>query len=175
MKKIELPLNYDLIDSLKIGDELLLSGKIYTARDVAHKRLAQLIKYNRKLPIDLKWQTIYYAGPTPALPGKIIGACGPTTSSRMDSFTPSLLSYGLKGMIGKGRRSEEVRESIKKHNAVYFVAIGGAGAYLSERIKKSKVVLYEDLGPEAVFELEIKDFPVIVGIDSDGNDIYSRD
>ena len=173
VKKVTLPLNYEIIDQLRIGDEVLLNGKIYTARDEAHNRFIKLLNKNKKLPIDLRWQVIYYAGPTPAIPGRIIGSCGPTTSSRMDPFTPKILSCGLKGMIGKGKRSEEVKEAIKKYRAVYFVAIGGAGAYLSERIKKAKVVLYEDLGPEAVFELEVEDFPVIVGIDSSGNDIYS--
>lgn len=173
MKKVILPLNYEIIDKLRIGDEVLLSGKIYTARDSAHKRFIQILNKNKKLPLDLRWQTIYYAGPTPAGHGKIIGSCGPTTSSRMDSFTTKLLSCGLKGMIGKGKRSDEVRDAIKKYKAVYFVAIGGAGAYLSERIKKSKVILYEDLGAEAVFELTVTDFPVIVGIDSRGNDIYA--
>lgn len=172
MKKIELPLNYEIIDKLKIGDEVLLSGKIYTARDAAHKRLVELLSKNKKLPIDLRWQTMYYAGPTPPSPGKIIGSCGPTTSNRMDMFTPHLLACGLKGMIGKGKRSEDVKNSIKKYKAVYFIAIGGAGAYLSEKIKKAKPILYEDLGTEAIFELTVVDFPVIVGIDSIGNDIY---
>jgi len=162
IKKIYLPLSEKDIKSLSVGDEALLSGVIYTARDQAHKRLVELIKKGKRLPIDLKNQTIYYCGPTKTRPGKIIGSCGPTTSSRMDAFTQPLLKTGLRGMIGKGNRSKEIARAIKKYNAVYFIAIGGAGAYLSKKVRKLKIAAFKDLGPEAVYKLEVKDFPVIV-------------
>ena len=168
MKKLILPLTNEKIERLKAGDEILISGKIYTARDQAHKRFIEMQKSGKKLPIDLKRATIYYCGPTKTKPGKIVGSCGPTTSSRMDSFTPALLKAGLRGMIGKGSRSKEIVEAIKRYKAVYFVAIGGAGAYLSKKVKKAAVAAFKDLGPEAVYALEVKDFPVIVGIDSGG-------
>lgn len=162
MKRIYLPLNEKIIKELKIGDEVLLSGTLYTARDQAHKRLIELLKKKRKLPIGLKGATIYYCGPTKTMPGKIIGSCGPTTSSRMDTFTPMLLKYGLKGMVGKGSRSEEVVEAIRKYRSIYFITIGGAGAYLSKRVKKATVVAFKDLGPEAIYKLEVRDLPAIV-------------
>jgi len=150
---------------LKAGDVVLLSGNVYTARDAAHKKM------NNRLPDYLKGETIYYAGPAPAKPKKAIGSCGPTTSSRMDVFTPVLIKQGLKAMIGKGKRSQEVKNAIKKYHAVYFLAIGGCGAFFSTKIKKAKIVAYEDLGPESIYKLYIKDFPVIVGIDSYGRTV----
>lgn len=168
MKKIKIPLRQNDIEKLKAGDEVLISGAAYTARDQAHKRLVELLRAKKKLPIDLKNAVIYYCGPTKTRPGKIIGSCGPTTSSRMDNFTPALLKAGLKGMIGKGSRSKEVIDAVKKYKAAYFIAAGGAGAYLSKRVKKARVVAFRDLGPEAVYRLEVKDFPVIVGIDAKG-------
>ena len=173
MEKVVTPLDKKTIKNLKAGDEVLLSGVIYTARDQAHLRFMELLKQKKKLPMDIKDQVIYYCGPTP--PGeRVIGSCGPTTSSRMDPFTPTLLDAGLKGVIGKGRRSEEVKASIKKNGAVYFLAPAGAAAYLSMKVKSSTVVAFDDLGAEAVHMLEVKDFPLIVGIDSNGRDIYDR-
>ena len=145
-----------------------------TARDAAHKRLCDLIKKGRKLPINLKDAVIYYAGPTPPRPGRVIGSCGPTTSSRMDSFTPQLIKLGLAGMIGKGDRSPDVVHAIKKNKCVYFLAVGGIGALLSTKVKNARAVLFNDLGPEAVYKLEVKDFPLLVGIDSKGNNIYAE-
>lgn len=150
----------------------MLSGIIYTARDQAHKRLTELIKKGKKLPVDLKNQTVYYCGPTKTPKGKVIGSCGPTTSSRMDEFTPSLLRLGLKGMIGKGSRSREVIAEIRKHKAVYFVTYAGCGALLASKIIKAKPLCFKDLGPEAIYRLEVKDFPVIVAVDSKGRNIY---
>ena len=170
-KKITTPLNDKMIKPLKAGDKVLISGVIYTARDAAHKRLILDIK---KLPIPLKDQIIYYCGPTPAMPGRVTGSAGPTTSGRMDGFTEPLLKAGVKGMIGKGPRSKEVRELIKKHKAVYFVATGGAGALIARHIKSSKVVAYPDLGPEAIYEFNVVDFPVIVANDSKGRDIFEE-
>ncbi|MFH1868493.1 MAG: Fe-S-containing hydro-lyase [Candidatus Omnitrophota bacterium] len=172
MKRILLPLTKDTIRKLKVGDEVLLTGRIYTARDAAHKRICECIKGRKKLPIPLAGEIIYYCGPTPAMPGKAIGSCGPTTSKRMDSFTAPLLSKNLFGMIGKGDRSKEVESAIKKYHAVYFTACGGAGAYLAGKVKRSKVAAYKDLGPEAIHELWVEDFPVIVAIDSKGRNIY---
>lgn len=171
VKKISLPLDKAEIASLKAGDEVLLSGILYTARDAAHKRMIAAIKGRKKLPFALKNELIYYCGPTPAQRGRPIGSCGPTTSSRMDEFTPALLRKGLKGMIGKGKRSNQVKQAIKKHQAVYFLAIGGIGALLSRCVKKAEVIAYKDLGPEAIHKLEVKDFPVIVGIDTKGRSI----
>ena len=170
-RRINLPLTPEIIQSLKAGDEVLLNGYVYTARDQTHLRLTEDIK-RKKLPFDLRGQAVYYAGPTPTPPGKIIGSCGPTTSGRMDTFTPALLRAGIRAMIGKGRRSEEVRQAIKRHKAVYFLTIAGAGAYLSKKITEAKPVLYRDLGAEAVYRLKVKDFPAIVGIDSKGKSIY---
>ena len=159
---------------LKVGDKIFFSGTIYTARDQAHKRLTEAIKQGKKLPIDLKDAIIYYCAPTKTPKGKVVGACGPTTSSRMDEFTPILLKAGLKGMIGKGARSQEVIRAIKKYKAVYFLTYAGCGALLSEYVKKAGAVAYKDLGPETIYRLEVKDFPLIVGIDAQGNDIYER-
>ena len=166
MKRINTPLTGKEILNLKAGDEVLLSGEIYTARDQAHKRLVQ------KISFDIKQAVIYYCGPTKAAKGKIIGSCGPTTSSRMDAFTPLLLKKGLKAMIGKGSRSKEVRQAIKKYKAVYFLACAGCGALISKYVKKAEPVAYPDLGPEAIYKLEVKDFPLIVGIDAKGGSIY---
>ncbi|MGL5867928.1 Fe-S-containing hydro-lyase [Clostridium chrysemydis] len=166
------PLTKEKIKGLKFGDKIYLSGSIYTARDAAHKRLIELIDKGEKLPIDIENETIYYVGPTPEKEGKIIGSCGPTTSYRMDSFSPKLLDLGLKGMIGKGSRSKEVIDSIVKNSAVYLGAIGGAAALIATCVVKSEVIAYDDLGSEAIRKLEIKDMPLIVVIDSKGNNLY---
>jgi fumarate hydratase subunit beta len=169
------PLSSIVVGSLKSGDEVLLSGVIYTARDAAHKRLIALIDKGDKLPVDLQGQVLYYCGPTPAKPGRPIGSAGPTTSSRMDRYTPQLLAAtGLKGMIGKGERSLEVIEAMKKHNAVYFAATGGAGALIGKTVISSRVVCYEDLGPEAIYQLEVRNLPLIVAIDCRGNDQFKE-
>ncbi|MCK9604639.1 MAG: FumA C-terminus/TtdB family hydratase beta subunit [Candidatus Omnitrophica bacterium] len=162
------------IDVLRSGDEIRLSGVIYTARDQAHKRLFEAIKKRKKLPFKLEGAIIYYCGPTAAPKGKAIGSCGPTTSRRMDEFTPLLLKAGLKGMIGKGNRSKEVISAIKKYKAVYFLAYAGCGALISKYVKKAVPVAYRDLGPEAILKLEVKNFPLIVGIDSRGRNIYGQ-
>ncbi len=171
-KRLTTPLTEEDIRNLRAGESVLITGKIYTARDAAHKRFVETISRGEELPIKLEGAIIYYAGPCPAKPGQIIGSIGPTTSGRMDPYAPKLIQKGLKGMIGKGLRSDEVIEAIKKFNAIYFAAIGGAGALLSNRVKDSKVVAYEDLGTEAVRELVVEDFPAIVVIDSEGNDLY---
>jgi fumarate hydratase subunit beta len=173
MKKINTPLSEKDILNLRAGDEVLLSGRIYTVRDQAHKRLTETMKKRKKPPLDLRAAIIYYCGPTKTPKGKIIGSCGPTTSSRMDKFTPILLSKGLKGMIGKGARSKEVREAIKKNKAVYLLAPAGCGALISRYIKSAKPIAYQDLGPERIVRLEVKDFPLIVGIDAKGRSIYA--
>jgi fumarate hydratase subunit beta len=174
MKKINTPLLKKEIEKLKIGEKVLLSGVIYTARDQAHKRLAEAIKEGKPLPFGLRGQVIYYCGPTPAPLGKIIGSCGPTTSSRMDAFTPALLKAGLVGMIGKGRRSQAVVEAIKKYRAVYLLAYAGCGALISGHVEKMELIAYKEFGPEAIYRLEVRDLPLIVGIDARGNDIYKR-
>ena len=166
------PLTEDKVKMLKAGDNILLSGFIYTARDAAHGRLIGLLNENKKLPIDIENEIIYYVGPTPAKPGQVIGSAGPTTSYRMDSYAPRLLDLGLKGMIGKGSRNEEVIASMIKNKAVYFGAIGGAGALMSKCIISSEIVAYDDLGAEAIRRLEVKDMPLTVVIDSDGNNLY---
>jgi fumarate hydratase subunit beta len=173
-KRIELPLTEKIIIGLKAGDSLLLSGVIYAARDAAHKRMVAALESGEPLPFDITGQTIYYVGPSPAPPGHVIGSAGPTTSVRMDEYTPRLLTAGLKGMIGKGSRSPEVKEAMKKHQAVYLAAIGGTGALLSKSIIKSDVVAYADLGPEAILRLEVKDFPVTVINDIYGGDLYEE-
>lgn len=174
MKKINTPLTPAQIKKLKTGDEVCLSGRIYTARDQAHKRLAEAIRENKKLPVDLKDAIIYYCGPAQTPKGKIIGSCGPTTSRRMDAFTPVLLKAGLRGMIGKGNRALEVASAIRKYKGIYFLAYAGCGALLSKYIKKAKAVAYKDLGPEAIYALEVEDFPLIVGIDTRGRNIYGK-
>lgn len=170
--KLTTPLSEKDLEKLKIGDKVLLNGIIYTGRDAAHKRLFDLIQQGKELPIDIKGQIIYFVGPSPAKPGQAIGSAGPTTSYRMDAFSPKLIELGLKGMIGKGNRSQEVVEAMKKYKAVYFGATGGAGALIAKSIKKAEVVAYEDLGPEAIRKLEVEDFPVVVINDTKGNDLY---
>lgn len=172
LKKVSLPLKEEDIKTLKAGECILLSGIMYTGRDAAHKRLLNCVKNNEPMPVDLKGQTIYYVGPCPAKEGEVIGPAGPTTSGRMDAYTPDMLKLGLKGMVGKGYRSKAVIDAIKKYKAIYFVSTGGAGALLAQRIKEAEVVAYEDLGPEAIYKLKIEDFPVTVCIDSKGNNYY---
>lgn len=160
------------IKNLRAGDQVLLSGTIYTARDMTHRKLINLIRQKKKLPFSLKGQVIYYAGPTPRRPGRIIGSCGPTTSSRMDKYAPELLKRGLKATIGKGTRSIEVREAMKKHRAIYLIATGGAAAYLSKFVKKAEIIAFKELGPEAIWKLEVEKMPLFVGYDLKGNSIY---
>jgi fumarate hydratase subunit beta len=160
------------VEKLKIGDRVLLSGVIYTGRDAAHKRLYNLLKEGKEFPFDIQGQIIYYVGPTPARPGQVFGSAGPTTSYRMDAYAPALIAKGLKGMIGKGMRSDAVKEAMREYRAVYFAATGGAGALLAKRVKKADVVAYEDLGPEAIRRLEVEELPVIVINDVWGNDLY---
>lgn len=169
---LNVPFEKDDIEKLKSGDTVMLSGTVYTARDAAHKRMTEQLENGEDLPVDLDGQVIYYVGPTPAKPDQAIGSAGPTTSSRMDAYTPTLLEHGLKGMIGKGYRSQAVIDSIRDNNAVYMVAIGGTGALLSQKIINSEVVAYEDLGTEAIRRLEIENFPCIVIHDIEGNDFY---
>ena len=172
VKKITVPFTCQKAEELKCGDNVLISGVIYTARDAAHKRLIELLDEGKELPIDVKDGIMYYVGPAPAKPGQVIGSAGPTTSYRMDSYAPALLDLGLRGMIGKGKRSPEVIEAMKRNGAVYFAAVGGAGALLSKCIKKAEVIAYDDLGTEAIRKLEIENLPVIVVIDKDGNNLY---
>jgi fumarate hydratase subunit beta len=172
IKRIQTPLENHVITELKSGEKVFLSGFIYTARDMAHKRFIDALEKDEPLPFEVEKQVIYYCGPTPTPPGKAIGACGPTTSSRMDIYTPKLLSLGLKGMIGKGKRSQAVRDAIIKYKTVYFGATGGAGALLSKSVVSSEVIAYEDLGPEAVMRLEVMDMPLFVINDIYGNDLY---
>ena len=166
------PLTKEVAKTLKAGDSVLLTGTIYTARDAAHKRLCELVEQGKPLPFDVKDSVIYYVGPTPAKPGQAIGSAGPTTSYRMDAYSPTMIAQGETGMIGKGKRSPEVIAAMKEHTAVYFGAIGGCGALLSNCIKKAEIVCYEDLGAEALRRLEVEDFPVVVIIDSEGNNLY---
>lgn len=174
-KYINMPLTEDMVCDLRAGDYVYITGTIYTARDAAHKRLYESMIEGKEIPMDLKNNIIYYLGPTPERDGQVIGSAGPTTSSRMDKYTPMLLNNGLKGMIGKGKRNEEVIESIIKNKCVYFAAVGGAGAILSKKILKSTVIAYDDLGTEAIRELYVKEFPVIVVIDSIGNNLYETE
>lgn len=171
-KRLQTPLTKDMAKTLQAGDYVYLTGTIYSARDAAHKRLTESLAKGESLPLPLENEIIYYLGPTPARPGQVIGSAGPTTSSRMDKYAPALLDLGQTGMIGKGRRSEAVIASMKKNSAVYFAAVGGAGALLSKCIKKAEVIAYEDLGAEAIYKLEVEDFPVIVVIDCEGNNLY---
>lgn len=171
-KHIKAPLLEEEIKDLKAGDYIYITGTIYTARDAAHKRMYEALEAKEQLPIAMQDNVIYYMGPSPAREGRPIGSAGPTTASRMDKYAPALMDLGLKGMIGKGKRSQAVKDAIVRNKAVYFAAIGGAGALLSQRIKKSEVVAYDDLGTEAIRKLEVEDFPVIVVIDSEGNDLY---
>lgn len=172
IKKIALPLTKKSLESLKAGNNLLLSGVLYVARDAAHHRMIEALDKKESLPFDIKGQTLYYMGPSPAPPGKVIGSAGPTTSARMDPYTPRLLAAGLKGMIGKGVRSAEVKKALKKYQAVYMAAVGGAGALISKTIIKSEVVAYPELGPEAVLKLQVKNFPATVINDIYGGDLY---
>jgi fumarate hydratase subunit beta len=172
VKKISAPLTDSVVESLRAGDEVLITGIIYTGRDAAHKRMVELLSKGEQLPFDLKGQIIYYAGPTPTRPGEVVGSVGPTTSGRMDPYAPILIQHGLKGMIGKGQRTQPVVEAMKKFKAVYFAAVGGAGALIARAVKSNKTVAYEELGPEAVRVLEVVDFPVIVAQDCYGGDLY---
>ena len=173
MKTLTLPLCRDTARSLRSGEQYLLRGVIYTARDAAHKRLCQALAQGQSLPIGLQDAVLYFAGPAPAKPGQVIGSAGPTTSYRMDAYSPVLIREGLTGMIGKGRRSREVVDAMKACGAVYFGAVGGCGALIAGCVRKAEVVAYEDLGPEAIYRLEVEDFPVTVVIDSLGNDLYN--
>ena len=170
--KITTPLTKETAKTLKAGDIVSLTGVVYAARDAAHKRMSEALAEGKDLPFDLADAVIYYLGPSPAREGQVIGSAGPTTAGRMDKYTPALLAKGLRGMIGKGRRSDAVVEAMKENGAVYFAAVGGAGALLSKHITKSEVLAYEDLGTEAIRRLYVEDFPVIVVIDSEGNDLY---
>ena len=171
-RHINVPFDADIVKELKAGDYVYLTGTIYTARDAAHKRMYEALQNGEALPFDIEGNVIYYMGPSPAREGRPIGSAGPTTASRMDKYTPALLELGMRGMIGKGRRTEAVRESMMKNQAVYFAAVGGAGALLSKSILQAEVIAYEDLGTEAIRKLEIKDFPVIVVMDCEGNNLY---
>ena len=174
IKKVGLPLTDKTLESLKAGDNILLTGTMYVGRDAAHKRMVEALEQGKSLPFDIKGQVIYFMGPSPARPGQPIGAAGPTTSGRMDSYSPRLIAEGLKGMIGKGMRSQEVKDAMKKYKAVYLAAIGGAGALISKTIKKSEVIAYEELGAEAVRRLEVEDFPATVVNDIYGGDLYQE-
>lgn len=171
-KKIQAPISNEDANSLRAGDYVYITGTIYTARDAAHKRMYEALEKNQQLPIEMANNIIYYMGPSPAREGRPIGSAGPTTASRMDKYAPKLLDLGLKGMIGKGKKSQAVRDAIVRNGSVYFAAIGGAGAILSKCIKKSEVIAYDDLGTEAIRKLYVEDFPVIVVIDSEGNNLY---
>jgi fumarate hydratase subunit beta len=174
VKKVNLPLTDETLKDLKAGDNLLLTGVMYVARDAAHKRLVEALDQGKPLPFDIKGATVYFMGPSPAKPGQPIGSAGPTTSGRMDSYSPRLIAEGLKGMIGKGMRSQAVKDAMKKYKAVYLAAVGGAGALISKSIKKSEVVAYGELGAEAVLRLEVKDFPATVINDIYGGDLYEE-
>ena len=173
-KYINTPIDDKIVSELKAGDYVYLTGTVYTARDAAHKRLYEALQRGEDIPLEFQNNIIYYLGPSPAREGQVIGSAGPTTSSRMDKYTPLLLEKGLKGMIGKGKRSDEVIESMHKNHAVYFAAIGGAGALLSKCIKKSEVIAYEDLGTEAIRKLEVENLPIIVVIDDEKTNLYNR-
>ena len=171
-KHITVPMKKETVATLKAGDYVYLTGTVYTARDAAHKRMYEILQEGGELPIDIQGQVIYYMGPSPAREGRPIGSAGPTTASRMDKYAPQLLDLGLGAMIGKGKRSEQVKEAIVRNGSVYFAAVGGAGAILSKAIKKSEVIAYDDLGTEAIRKLYVEDFPAIVVIDSQGNNLY---
>lgn len=172
--KLVTPLNDETIENLRIGQKVLLNGTIYTGRDAAHKKMVELLDQGKPLPVNLKGQVIYYVGPSPAKPGQVIGSAGPTTAGRMDVYTPRLLALGLKGMIGKGKRTPEVIKAIKQYKSVYFAAVGGAAALISRCIKRCTVIAYPELGPEAIHELYVEDFPVIVVNDTLGGDLYEE-
>jgi fumarate hydratase subunit beta len=173
-KKITPPLTDEMVEDLKIGDNVLITGTIYTARDAAHKRLVELLEKGEDLPFDIKGQILYFVGPTPAKEGQVIGSAGPTSSYRMNIYTPKLIEVGQKGMIGKSEMGPEVVDAMKKHKAVYLAAVGGAGALLSKRITASEIVAYEDLGPEAIRKLTVEDFPVVVALDCHGGNLYKE-
>jgi len=173
-KKVKLPLTDETLGDLKSGDNILLTGVMYVARDAAHKRMVEALDQGKPLPFDIKGQTVYFMGPSPAKPGQPIGSAGPTTSGRMDSYSPRLISEGLKGMIGKGMRSQAVKDAMKEYKAVYLAAVGGAGALISKSIKKAEVVAYEELGAEAVLRMEVEDFPATVINDIYGGDLYEE-
>ncbi len=172
--KITPPLTDATVEKLRAGDKVLITGVLYTARDAAHKRLIELLDRGGKLPFDIKGQIIYYVGPTPERPGQVIGSAGPTTSGRMDAYTPRLIELGLKGMVGKGARSKEVLDAVRKHRSVYMAAVGGAAALIARSIKKAEIIAYEDLGPEAIRRLEVVDFPAIVVNDVHGGDLFAE-
>jgi fumarate hydratase subunit beta len=174
IKKITSPISPEVVESLGAGDQLLISGIIYVGRDAAHKRMVETLDKGEKLPFDIKGQTIYYMGPSPTKPGHVIGSAGPTTSGRMDVYTPRLLAAGLKAMIGKGLRTDKVKEAIKEYKAVYLASTGGAAALIAKAITKSDTIAYEELGPEALLRLEVKDFPAIVINDCKGGDLYQE-
>jgi fumarate hydratase subunit beta len=174
VKKVTLPLTDETVKDLKAGDNILLTGVMYVGRDAAHKRMVEALDQGKPLPFDIRGQTIYYMGPSPAKPGQPIGAAGPTTSGRMDAYSPRLIAEGLKGMIGKGMRSQAVKDAMQEYKAVYLAAIGGAGALIAKSIKKSEVIAYEELGAEAILRLEVEDFPVTVVNDIYGGDLYQE-
>ena len=171
-RKIQVPISKEDAKSLRAGDYVYLTGTIYTARDAAHKRMQEALDAGKPLPIDMERNVIYYMGPSPERPGQVIGSAGPTTASRMDKYAPTLLNLGLKGMIGKGKRTQEVQDAVVKNQALYFVAVGGAGALISKCIQSSEMIAYEDLGAEAIRRLEVKDLPVVVILDTKGNNLY---
>ncbi|MFH0846632.1 MAG: Fe-S-containing hydro-lyase [Chloroflexota bacterium] len=172
---IKSPVAQEVIKKLQSGDRILISGVIYVARDAAHKRMVEALEQREKLPFDIKGQTVFYMGPSPARPGRVIGAAGPTTSSRMDTFTPRLIAAGLRVMIGKGERTKEVKDAIKEYSAIYLVAVGGAGALLGKTVGKSELVAYPDLGAEAILRLKVQDFPAIVAYDTSGGDLFEAE
>ncbi|OUO88044.1 fumarate hydratase [Gordonibacter sp. An230] len=173
-KQVVTPLTDDVVRSLKCGDMVNVTGVIYTGRDAAHKIMVEMLEKGERLPVDFQGQVIYYAGPTPAKPGRVIGSCGPTTSGRMDAYSPAMMEQGLKGMIGKGPRSKEVVDAMVKNNVVYFAAIGGAAALIADSVKECEVVAFDDLGPEAIRCLRVENYPCIVAIDSEGNNLYEQ-
>lgn len=172
VKYIQAPLSAETIKTLKAGDVVRISGYIYTARDAAHKRMCEALERGESLPLDITNNVIYYAGPAPAKPGEVVGSVGPTTSGRMDKYTPTLIAQGMRGMVGKGLRSQEVIDACVQYGAVYFVAVGGAAAVIAQSVKEEKMIAYEDLGPEAIRRYTVENFPAIVCIDSEGNDFY---
>ena len=173
-KQVVTPLTDEVVRSLKCGDMVNVSGVIYTGRDAAHKIMVEMLERGEQLPVDFRGQVIYYAGPTPAKPGRVIGSCGPTTSGRMDAYSPAMMEQGLKGMIGKGPRSKEVVDAMVRNNVVYFAAIGGAAALIADSVKECEVVAFDDLGPEAIRRLRVENYPCIVAIDSAGNNLYEQ-